>query len=144
MEDGSSCPPGVGGVTKNQVTHTLIKDIVTYALTDMGYECPEKDLELFVRSATPSSSPTSSSTTTPASSQTSSHISSRSQSPSKGGKKRCASLLSEEETNSDSTVVGSEEGAESDSDNSTKSQIKVTINDNSFTLVKIKKPPGRL
>ncbi|GBP67593.1 Nucleic-acid-binding protein from transposon X-element [Eumeta japonica] len=91
----------------------------------MGYECPAKDLERFVRSATPSSSPTTSSTTTPVTSRTSSLASSRSQSPSKGRKKRRASSLSDEEADSDKTIVGSE------SDDSSKA-----ANDDSFALVK--------
>ncbi|GBP03536.1 hypothetical protein EVAR_101861_1 [Eumeta japonica] len=107
MENASPCPPGVGGVAKNEVTHALIKDMVTKALQNMGYECPENDLDRFVRSATPESSRASSSTTTPASSQSSSSQTSRSHSLSEGNKRR-ASSRSENEISSpessDSTV----------------------------------------
>ncbi|GBP80836.1 hypothetical protein EVAR_99931_1 [Eumeta japonica] len=90
MEDGSPCHLGAGGVPKTKVTHALIKDIATKALYDMGYECPEKDLDKFVRTATPASSRASSSTSTPATSQTSTSNSSRPHSPSKGNKRRAS------------------------------------------------------
>ncbi|GBO98595.1 Nucleic-acid-binding protein from transposon X-element [Eumeta japonica] len=132
MEDGSPCPTGAGGVPKGKITHALIKDIVAKALNDMGYECPEKDLNKFVRTATPTSSRASSSTTTPTTSQTTSASSSRSNSPSKRNKRRASSLSDNESTSSDSTVVGSD--SESDSAQSVKSD-KTPKDDTSFTLV---------
>ncbi|GBP67648.1 Nucleic-acid-binding protein from transposon X-element [Eumeta japonica] len=112
------------------VTRALIKDILLKSLADMGYECPEGDLDKFVRKTTPVSSRASSQATSPASSQNSS----RSHSPVKGKNKRKArsSSSSEEETtsaDSDSTVVGTDE-SESDSGKST------SKSDTSFTLVK--------
>ncbi|GBP67657.1 hypothetical protein EVAR_98712_1 [Eumeta japonica] len=69
----------------------------------MGYECPESELEKFVRTATP----VASRTTTPASSANSS----RAHSPIRKTKgKRAASSSSEEDTaGSDCTVVGSDD-----------------------------------
>ncbi|GBP67632.1 Nucleic-acid-binding protein from transposon X-element [Eumeta japonica] len=128
MEDGSPCPTGAGGVPKAKITHALIKDIVAKALNDMGYECPKKDSNKFVRTATPTSSRTSSSTTTP----TTSASSSRSNSPSKRNKRRPSSLSDNESTSSDSTVVGSD--SESQSAQSVKSD-KIPKDDTSFTLV---------
>ncbi|GBP83614.1 hypothetical protein EVAR_61228_1 [Eumeta japonica] len=124
---------GPGGEAKKVLTHALIKDIVTKALQNMGYECPENDLDRFVPSATPASSRASSSTTTPASSQSSSSQTSRSHSPSKGNKRRASSRSEDETSNSGSTVVGSDN--KSDSNNSTKPD-KVTKADTSFTLVR--------
>ncbi|GBP36447.1 Nucleic-acid-binding protein from transposon X-element [Eumeta japonica] len=130
METNTSCPSGAGGVPKGPVTRALIKDILSKSLADMGYECPESDLDKFVRKTTPVSSRASSQATSPASSQNSS----RSHSPVKGKNKRKArsSSSSEEETtsaDSDSTVVGTDE-SESDSGKST------SKSDTSFTLVK--------
>ncbi|GBP67662.1 Probable RNA-directed DNA polymerase from transposon BS [Eumeta japonica] len=126
---------GARGVVKKQVTHALIKDIVTKAFQDMGYECLDTDLDKFVRSVTPASSRASSSATSLASSQESRQSSIRSSSPSKDSKRR-ASSSSEEGTCSDSTVVGT---ADNDSD----SGKTTTGNTNSsqydfFTLVKSK------
>ncbi|GBP18088.1 hypothetical protein EVAR_12866_1 [Eumeta japonica] len=91
MENVTSCLPEAEGVAKKELIHALIKDIVTNALQNMGFEYPENDLNRFVRSATPASSRASSSTTTPASSQSSSNQASRFHSPSKGNKRRASS-----------------------------------------------------
>ncbi|GBP67646.1 Nucleic-acid-binding protein from transposon X-element [Eumeta japonica] len=56
MEANTSCPQGVGGVPKGPVTRALVKNILLKSLADMGYECPEGDLDKFVRTITPSSS----------------------------------------------------------------------------------------
>ncbi|GBP76832.1 Nucleic-acid-binding protein from transposon X-element [Eumeta japonica] len=103
----------------------------------MGYECPDSELEKFVRTATP----VASRTTTPASSVNSS----RSQSPAKKGKgKRRASSSSEGTSDSDSTVVGSDDDSESSStrtsvSGSAKGSSRSRSNsDASFSLVKEK------
>ncbi|GBP03480.1 hypothetical protein EVAR_101825_1 [Eumeta japonica] len=92
MEINTSCPKGAGEVPKGPVTRALIKDIVLKSLSEMGCECPESELEKFVRTATPVASRAA----TPASSANSS----RSHSPAKGKKKgkRSASSSSEEQT----------------------------------------------
>ncbi|GBP55074.1 Nucleic-acid-binding protein from transposon X-element [Eumeta japonica] len=144
MEGATSCPSGAGGVAKKQVTHALIKDIVTKALQDMGYECPDTDLDRFVRSATPSTSRASSSATSPASSQTSSENTTRSSSPTRRNKnKRRARSSSSEGSSTDNTVVGSGSATddESDSGKSGKSGKSATgkadaSQSESFTLVK--------
>ncbi|GBP55044.1 Nucleic-acid-binding protein from transposon X-element [Eumeta japonica] len=140
MEGATSCPSGAGRVVKKEVTHALIKDIVTKALQEMGYECPDTDLDRFVRSATPASSRASSSATSPTSSQTSSQNSTRSSSPSRRNKRRASSSSSEEESGSDNTVVGSGSASDNDSDsvNSGKSATGKTDDsqNKSFTLVK--------
>ncbi|GBP55061.1 hypothetical protein EVAR_46357_1 [Eumeta japonica] len=113
-------------------------DIVTKALRDMGYQCPDTDwiLDRFVRTVTQASSRASSSATSPASSQASSHSSTRSSSPSKGNKKR-ASSSSEEETSSDSTVVGSGSCSDNESDSGKSATGKVNASQpESFTIVK--------
>ncbi|GBP88818.1 hypothetical protein EVAR_57936_1 [Eumeta japonica] len=115
MEGATSCPSGAGGVVKKEVTHALIKDIVTKALQEMGYECPDTDLDRFVRSATPASSRASSSATSPASSQTSSQNSTRSSSPSRG-KRRLAHYPPRRNRDPDNTVVGSGSASDNDSD----------------------------
>ncbi|GBP93272.1 hypothetical protein EVAR_99252_1 [Eumeta japonica] len=130
METNTSCPPGAGGVPKGPVTRALIKSLLLKSLAEAGYECPEGDLDKFVRKTTPVSSRASSQATSPASSQSSS----RSHSPVKGGKKRNrkSSSSSEEETTgtgSDSTVVGTDESESESGKSSSKS-------DSSFTLVK--------
>ncbi|GBP67609.1 Nucleic-acid-binding protein from transposon X-element [Eumeta japonica] len=133
MEANTSCPPGAGGVPKGPVTRALVKNILLKSLADMGYECPEGDLDKFVRTTTPVSSRASSKASSPASSQNSS----RSQSPAKKGKnKRRARSSSSDEymtgTGSDSTVVGTDE-TESESEKSGSASNK---SDTSFTLVK--------
>ncbi|GBP00201.1 hypothetical protein EVAR_62519_1 [Eumeta japonica] len=141
MEGATSCPSGAGGVAKKQVTHALIKDIVTKALQDMGYECPDTDLDRFVRSATPSTSRASSSATSPASSQTSSENSTRSSSPSRKNKnKRRARSSSSEGSSTDNTVVGSSSATEDESDSGKSGKSATGKADasqsESFTLVK--------
>ncbi|GBP86549.1 Nucleic-acid-binding protein from transposon X-element [Eumeta japonica] len=129
METNTSCPPGAGGIPKGPVTRALIKSLLLKSLADAGYECPESDLDKFVRKTTPVSSRASSQATSPASSQSSS----RSHSPAKGKKRnRKSSSSSEEETTgtgSDSTVVGTDESESESGKSSSKS-------DSSFTLVK--------
>ncbi|GBP35423.1 hypothetical protein EVAR_94874_1 [Eumeta japonica] len=132
MESATSYPSGTGGEVKKQVTHAFIKNIVTKALQDMGYECPDTDLVRFIRTATPASSRVSSTATSPASSQASSHSSTRSSSPSKENKRRASSFY-EEETSSDSTVISTD----NDSGSVKSSTGKVnTSQSESFTLVK--------
>ncbi|GBP83603.1 hypothetical protein EVAR_61217_1 [Eumeta japonica] len=139
MENSTSCPPEAGGVAKKEITHALIKEVVTKTLINMGYECPEKDLDKFVHSATSALNRASSSNSSSAASQSSRSQTSRSHSPSKGNKrrKRRASSRSDDKTsssnNTDSTIVGTDD--ESDSNKSAQSD-KVTKVDSSFTLVK--------
>ncbi|GBP89045.1 hypothetical protein EVAR_61709_1 [Eumeta japonica] len=75
----------------------------------MGYECPEGDLDKFVRTTTSISSRASSNATTPA---------------------------TNEETGSDSTVVGTDE--ESSSGSESEKSTSTSRSDNSFTLVERK------
>ncbi|GBP15532.1 hypothetical protein EVAR_71231_1, partial [Eumeta japonica] len=49
-------------VSKGLVTRALIKNIVLKSLAEMGYKCPEGDLDKFVRTATPVSSYSSNAT----------------------------------------------------------------------------------
>ncbi|GBP60593.1 Nucleic-acid-binding protein from transposon X-element [Eumeta japonica] len=135
MEVNTSCPPGAGGVPKGPVTRALIKDIVSKSLSEMGYECPESELNKFVRTATP----VASRTITPVSSANSS----RAHSPARKSKgKRTASSSSEEDTaGSDSTVVGSDDESGSatktwDSDSPGGSSRSRANSDASFSLVK--------
>ncbi|GBP86545.1 hypothetical protein EVAR_69065_1 [Eumeta japonica] len=132
MEDWPPSPSVAGGVPKTKVTHALIKEIVSKALNEMSYECPDKDLNKFVRSVTPSSSRTTSSTSTPVTSQASSSNLSRSHSPTKGNKRRASSSSDNESACSDSTIVGSD--SESESGKSVKSS-KADKAETSFTLV---------
>ncbi|GBP67655.1 hypothetical protein EVAR_98710_1 [Eumeta japonica] len=130
METNTSCPSGAGGVPKGPVTRALVKNILLKSLADMGYECPESDLDKFVRTTTPVSSRASSQASSPASSQNSS----RSHSPVKGKNKRNrkSSSSSDEDaigTSSDSTVVGTDESESESGKSSSKT-------DDSFTLVK--------
>ncbi|GBP00172.1 Nucleic-acid-binding protein from transposon X-element [Eumeta japonica] len=100
----------------------------------MGYECPESDLEKFVKAATPVPSRTA----TPATSASSS----RAQSPvkSKGKRKAISSSSGEDSAGSDCTVVGSDEESESatntwDSGSAGRSSRSRTNSDASFSLV---------
>ncbi|GBP36137.1 hypothetical protein EVAR_4281_1 [Eumeta japonica] len=124
MEDATSCPPGAGGVAKKQVTHALIKDIVTKALQDRMPRCQIPTwIDLFA--------------TSPASSQVSSHTSIRSTSSSRGNKRRASSFSTEEETGSDSTVIGSGTASDNESSSGKSATGKVNASQTeSFTLVK--------
>ncbi|GBP89037.1 hypothetical protein EVAR_61701_1 [Eumeta japonica] len=132
MESGSPCSPGAGGVPKAQVTHALIKDIVSKALSDMGYECPEQDLNKFVRSTLlraelrarpPLRSPANPRVLTRADPTLPPRRNKRN--------KRRASSSSEESNDSDCTITGS--GSESESAKSANSAK--SSKDDSFTLV---------
>ncbi|GBP73640.1 hypothetical protein EVAR_56319_1 [Eumeta japonica] len=113
MDNATSCSPGAGGISKGPLTRALIKEVLVKFLAEIGYECPEGELNKFVHTATPVSSRVSSNIASFASNQNSS----RSQSPSKGKNKRKArsSSSEEDETCSDSTVGGSDGESESDS-----------------------------
>ncbi|GBP70850.1 hypothetical protein EVAR_53514_1 [Eumeta japonica] len=91
---GERCATGQEGVPKGTVTRALIKDIVSKSLSEMGDECPESELDKFVRTATPVVSRAA----TPASK------SSRSYSliKRKNGKRSASSSSEEETTGSDS------------------------------------------
>ncbi|GBP67638.1 hypothetical protein EVAR_98693_1 [Eumeta japonica] len=126
--------PRAGGVPKGPVTRALIKDIVLKSLSDMGYECPESDLEKFVKAATPVPSRAA----TPATSASSS----RAQSPvkSKGKRRAISSSSGEDSAGSDCTVVGSDEESGSvtntwDSGSAGRSSRSRTNFDASFSLV---------
>ncbi|GBP86525.1 hypothetical protein EVAR_69045_1 [Eumeta japonica] len=133
MEANTSCPSGAAGVRKGPVTRALIKDILAKSLSEMGYECPESELDKFVSTATP----VASRATTPVSSANSS----RSHSPASKNRKRnkgkrAASSSSEEETMaSDSTVVGTDDESETTSSTEGSSRSRLSSNA-SFTLVK--------
>ncbi|GBP62136.1 hypothetical protein EVAR_46105_1 [Eumeta japonica] len=86
MDNATSCPPGAEGISKGPLTRALIKKVLAKSLAEMGYECPESELNKFVHTATPISSRASSNTASSASSQNLS----RSQCPSKGKNKRKA------------------------------------------------------
>ncbi|GBP98329.1 Nucleic-acid-binding protein from transposon X-element [Eumeta japonica] len=109
LRDPLICGSGFsGGECKAKITHALIKDIVAKALNDMGYECPEKDLN----------KPRALAPVDPTLLQEE--------------QRRASSLSDNESTSSDSTVVGSE--SESESAQSVKSD-KIPKDGTSFTLV---------
>ncbi|GBP20956.1 hypothetical protein EVAR_9527_1 [Eumeta japonica] len=106
MDQDSPCSPGAGGSgPKTPITLEFIQQVLTKALSDIGYEAPQDVVKKLIARVTP--------------------VSSRSTSPMKTNKnknKHQASSSSDEgATCSDSTVVGSD----SESENS----------NTSFTLV---------
>ncbi|GBP14697.1 hypothetical protein EVAR_9603_1 [Eumeta japonica] len=80
MDNANPCPPRAGGISKGPLTRALIKEVLAKSLAEMEYECPDGELNKFVRTETPVSSRASSNTASSASSQNSS----RSQFPLKG------------------------------------------------------------
>ncbi|GBP67659.1 Probable RNA-directed DNA polymerase from transposon BS [Eumeta japonica] len=131
-----------GGVPKGPVTRALIKDIVAKSLSEMGYKCPETELDKFVKTATP----VASRATTPASIANSSRAHSPASKSRKLIRKRAASSSSEEDTaSSDSTVVGSDDESGSgtntwdsgSAEGSSRSRAN-SNSDGSFSLVKRK------
>ncbi|GBP98084.1 hypothetical protein EVAR_100339_1 [Eumeta japonica] len=132
MESSASCPQGAGGVPKGPVTRALIKDILARSLAEMGYECPESDLEKFVRTATPVASRAA----TPAWSANSSRTQSPVRRSNKKKGKRCASSSSEEETTgSDSTVVGTDSESENTTSEASETEKPTGSRSDSFSLV---------
>ncbi|GBP39233.1 hypothetical protein EVAR_22637_1 [Eumeta japonica] len=110
MDQDSPCSPGAGGSgPKTPITLEFIQQVLTKALSEIGYEAPQDVVKKLIARVTPVSS----------------RVSSRATSPMKTNKnknKRQASSSSDEgATCSDSTVVGSD----SESENS----------NTSFTLV---------
>ncbi|GBP83139.1 hypothetical protein EVAR_90294_1 [Eumeta japonica] len=98
----SPCPPGAGGSgPKKQITFKFIQQVLTKALSEMGYEAPQDLVNKLIARVTPVSSRASSR----ASSCTASPIKTT-----KNQNKRQASSSSSDEgtTCSDSTVVGSD------------------------------------
>ncbi|GBP03258.1 hypothetical protein EVAR_2674_1 [Eumeta japonica] len=87
MDNAIPCPPGTGGISKDPLTRALIREVLAKSLAEMGYECPESELNKFVRIATLG----------------------------KNKRKARSSSSEEDETCSDSTVVGSDGESESDS-----------------------------
>ncbi|GBP65540.1 hypothetical protein EVAR_87516_1 [Eumeta japonica] len=48
----TSCPAGIGGIPIGPVIRSLIKDIVPKSFAEMGYECPEDNLDKFICTTT--------------------------------------------------------------------------------------------
>ncbi|GBP58145.1 hypothetical protein EVAR_86307_1 [Eumeta japonica] len=114
MDQDSPCSPGAGGSgPKTPITLEFIQQVLTKALSEIGYEAPQDVVKKLIARVTPVSSRASSRATSPMKTN-------------KNKNKRQASSSSDEgATCSDSTVVGSD----SESENS----------NTSFTLVEGKK-----
>ncbi|GBP83464.1 hypothetical protein EVAR_103345_1 [Eumeta japonica] len=101
MDQDSPCSPGAGGSgPKTPITLEFIQQVLTKALSEIGYEAPQDVVKKLIARVTPVSSRASSRATSPMKTN-------------KNKNKRQASSSSDEgATCSDSTVVGSDSESE--------------------------------